>query len=79
VLNPSLRGEGPATISLKHDTILCTLKQLMTYAVIFWVNVKFVNLSLCHGTAVNNEVEYGNMLSRAFLLKKQFHYCVFEI
>jgi hypothetical protein len=50
----------------------------MVSAVVFLVNIKFVNLSLCYGTAVNNEVEYGYILSRAFLLKKQFHYCKFK-
>jgi len=70
VMNPGLRGEKPATNSLKHGT---TVKRLMVSAVVFFVNIKFVNLSLCHGTALNNEVEYSNILSGAFLLKKQFH------
>jgi hypothetical protein len=50
----------------------------MVSAVVFLVNVKFVNLSLCHGTAVNNEGDYGTILSMAFLLNKQFHYCNFK-
>jgi hypothetical protein len=74
-MNPGLRVERTATNSLKHGT---RVKRLMVCAVVFLVNVKFVNLSLCHGTAVNNEVEYANILSRAFLLKKQFRYCNFK-
>lgn len=50
----------------------------MVSAVVFLVNVKFVSLSLCHDTALNNEVEYGYILSRAFLLNKHFHYCNFK-
>jgi hypothetical protein len=75
VMNPGLRDERPATNSLKHGT---AVKRLMVSAVIFLVNIKFVNLSLCHGTAVNNEVEYSNILLGTFLLKKQFHYCNFK-
>jgi hypothetical protein len=74
-MNPGLRDECPATNSLKHGT---TVKWLMFSAVVFLVNIKFVNLSLGHGTAVNNEVEYSNILSGAFFLKKQFYYCNFK-